>query len=68
MSAVEHGSTRARIRQTVIDGMNENEVRELVVKIHSAVDNGFNVDEETFEEHVGEVLQAREDDAGAVSS
>jgi hypothetical protein len=61
-----NGSTRARIRQTVIDGMDENEIRELVVKIHSAVDSGFDVVESNFEEYVGEVLTAREDDAEAV--
>lgn len=66
MSGLSDGSMRARIRQTVIDGMSESEVRELVVKIHSAVDSGYDVDESTFEEHVGEVLIER-DSAESVS-
>jgi hypothetical protein len=60
MSALEDGSMRSRIRQTVIDMMTEVEVRELVVKVHSAVDSGYTVDEDSFEEYVGEVLIARE--------
>lgn len=54
-------TTRARIRQTVIDGMDENEIRDLVSRMHTAIDEGYHIDEDTLEEHIGEVLSERDD-------
>lgn len=64
MSAREMMSTRGTIRQEVIDNMDIDEVRELVLKVQMAFEGGYDVDEALFEEYVGEILAARteEDD------
>lgn len=56
-------STRTRIRQVVIDGMEPQEVRELVLKMQMAFEGNYKIDEELFEEYVGEVISARGSEA-----
>lgn len=52
-------SSRATIRQVVIDGMEVEEVRSLIYKVQEALDSDILVDVTLFEEYVGEVITAR---------
>lgn len=56
-----NGSARARIRATVIDTMRHDELRSLVSRLETAVDNGYTtVDDDTLDEWTTEVLTERE--------
>ncbi len=52
-------STRARIRQTAIDTMSEDEIRDLVAVVHAKIDDGYQVTEDVFEESIEEVFSTR---------
>jgi len=54
-------TARARIREAMIDTMDESELRSLVGKTEAAIDGGWKIDEETLEEHIGEIISTRDD-------
>ncbi len=55
-------SARAAIRAEVIDKMTDVERRELIGKAEDAIDNGYVVGEDLFEEYVGEILGGRDEE------
>lgn len=54
-------SARTAIRSEVIDKMTDTERRELIAKIESSLDSGYEIEEAVFEEYVGEILWGRDD-------
>lgn len=52
-------STRATIRQVVLDAMEVEEVRTLVRKVQEGIDSGYVINEELLEEYIAEIVGGR---------